>query len=92
MTSSPKLTRRRWLKTSAAALAMAQTPMANMLFAQLGPGEEAIPFLDLLPAFVEAGQRTRLYKPRDTHWNLAGNRLAAEVIAPIMRERIQEGR
>ena len=53
---------------------------------------EAIPFLDLLPAFVEAGQRTRLYKPRDTHWNLAGNRLAAEAITPIMRERIQERR
>ena len=53
---------------------------------------EAIPFLDLLPVFAEAGQQTRLYKPRDTHWNLAGNRLAAETIAPIVRERIQTGR
>ncbi len=40
-----------------------------------------IPVLDLLPAFIEAGRRERLYKPRDTHWNRAGNRLAAETIA-----------
>ena len=53
---------------------------------------EAIPFLDLLPVFADAGQRTRLYKPRDTHWNLAGNRLAAETIAPAVRARIQAGR
>ena len=41
-------------------------------------GEMEAPYLDLLPAFVEGAARERLYKPNDTHWNLAGNRLAAE--------------
>ena len=39
-----------------------------------------IPAVDLLPAFQQAGATRRLYKPRDTHWNVAGNRLAAEAI------------
>lgn len=39
-----------------------------------------IPYLDLLPAFAEAAVRERLHKPADSHWNLAGNRLAAEEI------------
>ncbi|MDJ0519530.1 MAG: hypothetical protein QNJ74_25805 [Trichodesmium sp. MO_231.B1] len=26
------------------------------------------------------GTQTALYKPNDIHWNIAGNRLAAEVI------------
>ena len=43
--------------------------------------DAGIPVLDLLPAFVAAGRHERLYKPRDTHWNRAGNRLAAETIA-----------
>jgi hypothetical protein len=38
-----------------------------------------VPCLDLLPAF--AG-RPGLYAPNDTHWGVAGNRLAAERIAP----------
>jgi cell volume regulation protein A len=49
---------------------------------------QGVEVLDLLPAFAEAGQQTRLYKPRDTHWNLAGNRLAATVIAPAVRARL----
>ena len=53
---------------------------------------EGIPYLDLLPAFIEEGQHTQLYKPRDTHWNLAGNRLAAETIAPVVREHIRSSR
>ncbi len=36
-----------------------------------------IPSLDLTPAFVAAGAERRLYKPNDSHWNIAGNRLAA---------------
>jgi lysophospholipase L1-like esterase len=48
---------------------------------------EGIPFLDLLPAFEEEGRRERLYKPMDTHWNIAGNRLAASRIAAFVRER-----
>lgn len=38
----------------------------------------SVPCLDLLPAFVG---RTGLYVSRNTHWNQAGNRLAAEEIA-----------
>jgi len=40
-----------------------------------------IPCLDLLEPFRAASSRMRLYKPQDTHWNLAGNKLAAELLA-----------
>ena len=43
--------------------------------------ERGIACLDLLPAFAAAAGRQPLYKPRDTHWNIAGNALAAEQIA-----------
>jgi hypothetical protein len=43
-----------------------------------------IPRLDLHQAFAGAAQSQRLYKPRDTHWNLAGNRLAAEVVSDFI--------
>ncbi len=36
--------------------------------------------LDLLPEFTRLGATTSLYKPRDTHWNLEGNSLAARLI------------
>jgi hypothetical protein len=45
-----------------------------------------IEHLDLLPAFRNPKIRWRLYKPRDTHWNIAGNDLAAEHIADALRE------
>jgi hypothetical protein len=48
--------------------------------------EEGIRHLDLLAAFEEKSRLTRLYKPRDTHWNIEGNRLAAEEIARFIRE------
>jgi hypothetical protein len=34
--------------------------------------------IDLLPNFV--GHEQTLYRPRDSHWNIAGNKLAASVI------------
>ena len=37
--------------------------------------------LDVLPAFREHAAVERLYRPRDSHWNAAGNRLAAELLA-----------
>jgi hypothetical protein len=37
-----------------------------------------VPCLDLLPVFQG---RTDLYAPRNTHWNVTGNRLAARVLA-----------
>jgi lysophospholipase L1-like esterase len=40
-----------------------------------------IPFIDLLDAFKTVPQERRLYRPQDSHWNIAGNRLAAEVLA-----------
>ena len=41
---------------------------------------EGIPYLDLLPGFAAAARQGRLYKPNDTHWNIAGNLLAAELL------------
>lgn len=45
---------------------------------------EGIEHLDLLEDFRRAAAGERLYKPRDTHWNLAGNRLAAARIAAYL--------
>lgn len=50
--------------------------------------EAGVPYLDLTPAFLEHADQGPFYKPHDTHWNLAGNRLAAEVIAPAVRARL----
>ncbi|MBI4476562.1 MAG: hypothetical protein HY654_05270 [Acidobacteria bacterium] len=47
-----------------------------------------IRYLDLLPVFEQEGRRTRLYKPHDTHWNIAGNKLAASQIAAFVREHV----
>jgi hypothetical protein len=41
--------------------------------------ERDVPCLDLLPAFRAVPDT---YAPRDTHWNVAGNHLAARQIAP----------
>jgi hypothetical protein len=42
-------------------------------------------YVDLLPGFQAAGRQRRLYRPRDTHWNIAGNRLAAGLIRDALR-------
>jgi hypothetical protein len=42
--------------------------------------------LDLLPPFQEKKKTTQLYRLRDTHWNEAGNRLAAELIFNYLKE------
>jgi len=36
--------------------------------------------LDLYPAFLQASAKKRLYKPNDSHWNIAGNQLSASLI------------
>jgi len=41
--------------------------------------EQGVPYVDLLNAFRD---RAGFYKPNDTHWNIAGNRFAAECIQP----------
>lgn len=39
-----------------------------------------IDFLDLLDDFLKHAKDKKLYKPNDTHWNIAGNELAANLI------------
>ena len=39
-----------------------------------------IDYLDLLPVFKKTGEKKHLYHSRDTHWNIDGNKLAAETI------------
>jgi len=39
-----------------------------------------IDFLDLYPYFLEEAHQHQLYRPRDTHWNIAGNQFAATTI------------
>jgi hypothetical protein len=48
--------------------------------------EADLPYLDLLPAFRAAAAQ-RLYRPRDTHWNAAGNRLAGDRLAAFVARR-----
>jgi hypothetical protein len=59
----------------------------NRLLAQ-ALADEHIDVLDLLPALSGAAARERVYKPADTHWNLAGNRVAAETLARALAERV----
>jgi hypothetical protein len=47
--------------------------------------DAGVSFVDLLPALVEQGRSSRLYKPQDTHWNIAGNRVAAQALAVYLR-------
>ena len=61
----------------------------NRLLAQ-ALADEQIEVLDLLPALTDAATRERLYKPADTHWNLAGNRVAAEVMARTLAGRVAQ--
>lgn len=42
--------------------------------------------LDLLPAFAERARRGPLYRVRNTHWNVQGNQLAAELLATFVVE------
>ena len=42
--------------------------------------EAKIDYIDLYPQFLQAGKAQSLYRPGDSHWNIAGNRLAAEII------------
>lgn len=44
-----------------------------------------IEYLDLLPHFRRRARQEVLYLPRDSHWNRAGNRLAAERLLELLR-------
>ena len=41
---------------------------------------ENIPYIDMLDRFQQVGQNQTLYLLRDTHWNLEGNTLAANIL------------
>ena len=45
-----------------------------------------IAYLDLLPAFRDAGPRESLYLKNDGHWNIEGNHLAAQTLATYVEE------
>jgi hypothetical protein len=51
-----------------------------------------IDYLDLYESFAKASKQKVLYKPRDTHWNLAGNQLAADVIQDYLIKTKQTGK
>ena len=55
-------------------LNLAQTRLRSFL------GSRNIPYLDLLDRFRQEEQRESLYGFHTTHWNLSGNRLAAEML------------
>ena len=42
--------------------------------------EANIPVMDLTQYFMEHSNDNRLYRLRDTHWNIAGNQLAADIL------------
>jgi hypothetical protein len=44
--------------------------------------KKGIYYVDLLNKFKTVGRQVTLYKFRDTHWNEAGNKLAADIIFP----------
>jgi SGNH hydrolase-like domain, acetyltransferase AlgX len=53
--------------------------LPNRLLAQTFE-QEKIDYIDLFSNFASASARENLYKPNDSHWNIAGNKLAARVI------------
>ena len=49
--------------------------------------KQNIQYIDLLDSFKEKALTTKLYKPNDTHWNIEGNLLAAEVLEQYFLEK-----
>lgn len=47
-----------------------------------------IEHLDLLPAFSSTSAQVNLYRPNDTHWNIAGNKLAADLLVSYLSDQI----
>jgi len=54
--------------------------------------EANIPVIDLTQYFMEHSNDNRLYRQRDTHWNIAGNRLAADIIYQKLFDRRTPGK
>lgn len=51
--------------------------------------EMGIHFIDLYPYFAKEAPSQNLYRSRDTHWNIAGNRLAANIIYSHIKHTIR---
>jgi lysophospholipase L1-like esterase len=47
-----------------------------------------IDHFDLLEDFSSASARMNLYKPNDGHWNIAGNKLAADILASYISNQL----
>lgn len=45
--------------------------------------------LDLYPYFMKEAQAKQLYRPQDTHWNIAGNQFAANLIQNHIRNYVK---
>jgi hypothetical protein len=52
-------------------------------------GAENIPYIDMLERFRQAARQERLYRVRDSHWNQAGNRLAAAILQESLTPAIE---
>lgn len=48
-----------------------------------------IEYLDLYPSFAREATHQSLYRPRDSHWNIAGNQLAANGIQAHLAQYIE---
>ena len=48
-----------------------------------------IPVLDLLPVLRDARGACRPYRPRDSHWNACGNKVAGQALADFLAPRIE---
>jgi acetyltransferase AlgX (SGNH hydrolase-like protein) len=70
------------LKTEDYDLNRAQNLLKSFLQAK------GIPFIDFLDRFRAEGKQHDLYSLRDTHWNAAGNQLAAEILLEDLAKRV----
>lgn len=50
---------------------------------------KGIPFIDFLDRFRAEGKQHDLYSLRDTHWNGAGNQLAADILFEDLAKRVE---
>ncbi len=48
-------------------------------------------YIDLYEPFLKASRKQALYIPHDSHWNIAGNRLAAKLIAEGITKIVDSG-
>ncbi len=78
--SSPQLTANDWNIT------LPNEMLANRL------NSLNINYLDLYPYFASESKQRQLYRPSDTHWNIAGNQLAANVIKNYLGQHLRQRR